>query len=354
MRVLGVALATLTTLMLAGCGSASVGGSGNGQSSSSGPDTAFYNGKTVTFIAPDAPGGSFDKWARLLAPAMGDYLHATVNVVNVPPGNTIVGQNQLAASAADGLTVGLINVPEDIDNQVTKTQGINFKLSSLGWVGSPSFGQMALVAQPSSPYKTFKDLMAAKTPIPMVSVTKGTAVLLEQVLFGAYGIKIHYVTGYESSKALAAGFLRGDAPLGFEELVVFQAAIASGAATPLWVSSAVPSQNPASSKMGSVPNLTEQMASSPPSTKQGKDAIKAVLSITRAGQPVAVPHGVPAGRLAALRAAMARAMGLDSVKQQALKESLNSQFINGQETTSSIQTDLSLAKSLKPYLTSLG
>ena len=43
-----------------------------------------FKGKTITLIAPDGPGGSYDSYARLFAPYLGQELGATVNVENVP------------------------------------------------------------------------------------------------------------------------------------------------------------------------------------------------------------------------------------------------------------------------------
>ncbi|HET9078706.1 MAG TPA: hypothetical protein VFN68_17355 [Acidimicrobiales bacterium] len=352
-------------IAVAGCGSSSshssaantsattAANSGSSAGSSSGsvaPDMSYFKGKTITFIAPDKPGGSFDEWSRLLAPVMGQYLNATVNVENVPPGNTIVGQNQLAASSPDGLTIGWLNVGEDVADVVKGAGGINFSLSKVGIVGAPGFGQMVLVAEPNSPYKTFAELQKASGTVKSLDVTKGTGDTVERVLLGAYGINAKIITGYESSKDLAAGFLRGDGQIAEEELAVFQNAISAGKAIPLWVSEAVPSQNPVYAQMKSVPTLQQLIQSNPPQGQQQADAVKVLESITQVAQVVAAPPGVAAGKLAALQAAMKYAMSQPSVKAQALKESLVPTFYDAQQTTQALQTDQQDAQSLKPYL----
>lgn len=359
-RPLAAALAAALGLAAAACGSSSThsgtgaattGGSAAGSSSGSATaDLSYYKGKTITFIAPDKPGGSFDEWSRLLAPVMGQYLHATVNVENVPPGNTIVGQNQLAASSPDGLTIGWLNVGEDVADTVKGSGGINFSLSKVGIVGAPGFGQMVLVAEPNSPYKTFAQLQKATGQVTSLDVTKGTGDTVERVLLGAYGINAKIITGYESSKDLAAGFLRGDGQLAEEELAVFQNAIVAGKAVPLWVSEPVPAQNPAYAQMKNVPTLAELEQSSPPQGQQQASAIKVLQSITQVAQVVAAPPGVSAGRLAALQAAMKYAMNQPSVQAQAVKESLVPTFYDAQQTAQALQTDQQDAQSLAPYL----
>lgn len=334
----------------AGTGSSSSTSGSSSSSSSSKPDLAYYKGKTVTFIAPDKPGGSFDEWSRLLAPEMGKYLGATVNVENVPPGNTIVGQNQLASSSSNGLTIGWLNVGEDVADQVKGTGGVNFKLSTMSVVGAPGFGQMVLVAQPGSPYHTFTDLLKATSPVSVLDVTKGTGDTVERVLLGAYGVKDKIITGYESSKDLAAGFLRKDGTLAEEELAVFQTSIESGKAVPIWVSNSVPSQNPAYAQMKNVPTLSQLITSDPPKTPQAQSAVQVLKSITQVAQVVAAPPGVSAGKMAALQAAMAYAMKQAHVQSQALKESLVPTYYNPQQTVQALQTDTKDAQSLKPYL----
>lgn len=363
-RPLAAVMAAAMGIAAAGCGSGSSHSSAasssktstssapasGGSSGAVAPDLSFFRGKTITFIAPDKPGGSFDEWSRLLAPAMAQYLHATVNVENVPPGNTIVGQNQLAASSPDGLTIGWLNVGEDVADVVKGVGGINFSLSKVGIVGAPGFGQMVLVATPSSPYKSFAQLQKATGPVTALDVTKGTGDTVERVLLGAYGINSKIITGYTSSKDLAAGFLRGDGQIAEEELVVFQNAIASGKAVPLWVSEPVPPQNPVYSQMKSVPTLAQLIQNSPPKGQQQASAIKVLQSITQVAQVVAAPPGVAPSRLAALEAAMKYAMGQSSVKAQALKESLVPTFYDAAQTTQALQTDQQDAQALKPYL----
>lgn len=351
-RLFAAALAAALGIAVAGCGSSHSGAAGSPGTSapSSAPDLAYFRGKTITFIAPDKPGGSFDEWSRLLAPVMGQYLKATVNVENVPPGNTIVGQNQLASSSPDGLTIGWLNAGEDVADAVKGTPGITFSLSSMGVVGAPGFGQMVLVAQPNSPYKTFADLQKAAGTVTALDVTKGTGDTVERVLLGSYDINAKIITGYESSKDLAAGFLRGDGQIAEEELAVFQNAIATGKAVPLWVSESVPSQNPVYAQMQSVPTLQQLIQTSPPQNPQQAQAIKVLQSLTQVAQVVAAPPGVQPGILAALQAAMKYAMSQPAVQAQALKESLVPTFYDAQQTAQALQTDQQDAQALKPYL----
>lgn len=339
-------------LALAACGAA---GPGASSSSSKGKaDLSFYKGKTVTMIVPSKPGGSFDAWGRLLAPEMAKYLHATVNVRNVPPGNTIVGQNQLASSAPDGLTIGWINGGEDVTEAVKGSTGLTFNPSQIPYVGAVGAGLFSLVAQSNSPYHTFQDLQKATTPIHTLDVTRGTNDLILRTLLGAYGVNAKIITGYESTKDLAAGFLRGDGQLTNEEMLAVQSTIKEGKARALVLSTAVPPQNTDYAQVKNAPTIQQLSQQDPPKTAEGKHAIKTLLRVLSASQAVATPKGVPAPRLAALRQAMQWGMQQPGLKAQALKQSLNPGYTPGPQVQQTLTTALADAKSLKPYLGSSG
>jgi len=321
------------------------------QASASAADMAFFNGKTITLIAPDNPGGSFDVWSRLLAPLMGQYLHATVNVQNIPPGNTIVGQNQLASSTADGLTIGWLNIGEDITNQTKGVPGVTFDPTKTAFVGVAGQGDFVLVADPASSYKSFDDIVKAAAPVPTLDVTSGTADLALRLIYGAYGVKAKYITGYESSKLLAAGFLRHDAPVAFQEPVVFQSAIQAGQALPLLILSALDPSNPIAGKMASVPTLDKLEQSNPPSSATAKATLDELKTIVNDGQVLAAPPGTPAGRVAALTAAMQSAMTQSSLLDQARKQGLLPNFQSGPQVRPDLEAGFKQEELLKPYLT---
>ena len=56
---------------------------------------AFYKGKTVTFTVGSSPGGGYDTWTRLMAPALEKVLGATVVVKNMPAGGGVVALHDI-------------------------------------------------------------------------------------------------------------------------------------------------------------------------------------------------------------------------------------------------------------------
>src|SRR5579863_1714900 len=76
----------------------------------------FYQGKALTVIVGNGPGGGFDVYARLLARHIGQYVpgHPSVVVQNMPGAGSLVAANYIYNVAPrDGTTFGLIarNLP---------------------------------------------------------------------------------------------------------------------------------------------------------------------------------------------------------------------------------------------------
>src|ERR1700743_1138877 len=86
--------AAIAAILLAGGLAACSSGSSGGSASSTGTEgKSFYSGKTITWDVPDPPGTGFYTTATILAPALGRYLNATVNIVSIPAGGEIEGQH---------------------------------------------------------------------------------------------------------------------------------------------------------------------------------------------------------------------------------------------------------------------
>jgi tripartite-type tricarboxylate transporter receptor subunit TctC len=64
-----------------------------------------FPGRPIRIIAPFTPGGGTDTTARVLAPAMGEFLGQTVLVENRPGAAGSLGAGAVADSPADGYTL---------------------------------------------------------------------------------------------------------------------------------------------------------------------------------------------------------------------------------------------------------
>ncbi|MGH9114802.1 MAG: hypothetical protein ACRDWW_03135, partial [Acidimicrobiales bacterium] len=300
------------------------------------PDLAYFKGKTITMIAPDKPGGGFDNWARTTAPYMAQYLHATINIENIPAGNTIVGQNTLASSQPNGLTIGWLNLTEDVSDKAAGVTGVTFDPSQLGIIGSTPPIPVVVLATPKSGFKSF-DALTSAPQVTALTQTKGSTALIERVILAAFGVKTKYIAGYESSADLKAGFSRGDGEVAVDNVSAFGPFITGNAGVPLLVTSSVPSSSSLAPALANVPTLPQYEKSHPPAGNLGQ-VLDAVMAVYTYNATLAAPSGVPAARLAALQAAMKWAMQQPGAQQQAAKLHLHAGYETPQATIQGIQT----------------
>jgi tripartite-type tricarboxylate transporter receptor subunit TctC len=349
--LLGIAtLGCVVLLAASACSSGGSSGTSASAAASSGPDLSYFHGKTITLVAPDNPGGSFDEYSRLIAPLMGKYLGATVNVENVPAGNTVVGQNTVAHAQANGLTIGWLNSIEDVSFTIgAGSGGLNFSPDDEDMIAAPGQSIQVWVTDPSSGYTSWQSIVNSKQTVSTLDVTSGTADLYLRALYGAYGVKSKIVTGYESSKLLAAGFLRHDAPVAEEEFTVFSDAISAGQARPVLISNSAP---PGAKSLTGVPTISQIAEEFPPKTAEGKAALQEITSLVNLGAILFAPTGTPAGERAALQAAAKYALTSASVEKQEVTEGLTPGYFSGQQCQTAYTTALSHADLLKPYISS--
>jgi len=336
--------AVASVALLAACGSS---GSGSG-SASGGGGASYFKGKTITLIAPDAPGGSYDSYARLFAPYLGQELGATVNVENVAGAGTLQGSNQMAAASPNGLTIGMVNVGADVASKVEHQPGLSFDMSKVTWLGQPAQLPNALITQPGSGAQSFSSLLHSSSPVAVLDIRNGIGDMLNRVVFGAFGISHKLDTGFESTSALKQGFLAKDGQTVFEAMSTLYPLISGNEAKPLLVTGAVslPSYQTA---LKGVPNLQTELSQVSLSSRNSA-AVKEALDLSNLSDDFAAPPGLPASEASALQQAFAKAAALPALKQRAGKESLPLAFIPAATVSGQVKAALANANSIAPYV----
>ncbi len=345
--------------LLAACGSSSSTSSSSttsasgssattgGTSSATAAALAYFKGKTITLIAPDGPGGDYDLYARILAPAFGQYLGATVNVENVPGGGTIVGGNQIASAAPNGLTLGLFSVGGDEASVIEHHPGQNFNLTNLSWIGQPGTSPSVFLTQPNSSVTTFAQLLTTKTSINVLDIRNGTGDLLDRVVLGAFGIPYKLLTGFTSVATLKQGFLAQDGQFLFENLPPFKSLIQGNQAKPLLVTS--PATGSLAGLVAGVPTLSSELSKVSLTTAQHA-AVKEADNLATLAFDMGGPPGIPADRLAVLRDAFNAAVTNSATLAQAAKESEPIDPISGATVAADVAQAVSQGPSISSYV----
>lgn len=159
-------------------------------------------GRTVTIIVGYAPGGGYDRMARIVARHLPRFLpgNPTVIVQNMPGANSIIAANHVYVNAKpDGLTIGAFN-RNLVLGQLVKVEGVRYDMSRFAWIGSPSSETTVLAIRADLPYRTVADLQKADPPIIVGATGPGASTYDFPLLLRAFlKFNLRLISGYPSS-----------------------------------------------------------------------------------------------------------------------------------------------------------
>jgi tripartite-type tricarboxylate transporter receptor subunit TctC len=181
-----------------------------------------YPHKPISLVVPQAAGGTNDIVARLIAPAFGEAIGASVVVENRPGAGGNIGTQSVARSPKDGYTLLLtINSAQAINPSLYKNPGFDpvNDFVPLYYVGATPY---VLVSPPGSPYKTLAEVVAAAKKRPgelsYASAGNGTiSHLLGAMLNTSAGIDMQHIP-YKGVAPAINDVLGGQVPLAFASL----------------------------------------------------------------------------------------------------------------------------------------
>jgi len=181
-----------------------------------------YPSKSISLVVPQAAGGTNDIVARLIAPAFGESIGASVVVENRPGAGGNIGTQSVARAPKDGYTLLLtINSAQAINPSLYKNAGFDpvNDFVPLYYIGATPY---VLVSPPGSPYKTLADIvMAAKRKpgeLSYASAGNGTiSHLLGAMLNASAGIDMQHIP-YKGVAPAINDVLGGQVPLAFASL----------------------------------------------------------------------------------------------------------------------------------------
>ena len=124
------------------------------------PAAPYYEGKRITIIVGFSAGSGYDRMTRMIVKYLPNYIPGRPSVIvdNMPGGSSAIAANQVFNIAKpDGLTLGSINRGLPVA-QMMKTEGINFDLRKVAWIGSMATEAIVFCVRGDLPYKTVDDL----------------------------------------------------------------------------------------------------------------------------------------------------------------------------------------------------
>jgi tripartite-type tricarboxylate transporter receptor subunit TctC len=267
---------------------------------------------------------------QLIAPLMAKYLGATLKLVSVP-GASVVAQNQAAAAAPDGLTVGILSTLSNVSTIYFNASQMKFDLAKLAVVASFPRNANLLAACKGSPDTSLAQLLNSKTRVTTLDTNQSTNSLLMHLIFDAYGTPVKYIEGYTPTSA-GTGCIRGDGNvyMGPAPYVTNAAGSAmTPGITPLLLTRTIPAGQTYSWLSAAVPAMTQYATTNPPSNANAASVLNLAneLSGDGSGDTLYAPAGTPADRVAALTDAVKAAMKDPTVVQGLIKLSVEARLI---------------------------
>ena len=294
-RRLMPAVATVLAMLLSGALAGSV---------QADPVADFYAGRTVTLVSGFTPNGENDLQLRLLGRFLGRFIPGQPQVViaGMPGAGTLLSANHLKKAPADGTTAAMFTSQAAVEPFLGNTAAV-FEPLKLGWIGSMSQDrQFCGVVSGPGVATTFDDLLKQETVFgasaPTSDIYRYTAAVKNLL-----GAKIKIVSGYAGMPAIRLALDRGEVSgvCGLTESVLrttLAPDLASGRLKLL-----VQMGRTATSEYGDVPSVFDFARD-----ERTRNLLEFFFKALAIGRPIAVPAGVPAERIAALRMAFTKTL----------------------------------------------
>ena len=258
---------------------------------------SFYRGKSVRLIVGFSAGGGYDVYARVLARYLGRHIpgNPTVIVQNMPGAASLKSVQYLTTTApADGTVITTFN-PGLITQALTVPQKIDVNFLNYAWIGNISEDFRVCYTWNGTGIKNFQELLA-RPKVNLGNTGIGTSAYIDtRILSELFGVKLNIVMGYPGSAdkriAIERGELDGDCGS--------------------WTS--MPEEWLRDNKITVHIRYSRNLVPGMPATAVAardlladprKQQIFGLLTASAViGRPYIAPKGVPADRVAALRAA---------------------------------------------------
>ena len=174
----------------------------------------FYRGKTVRILVGSPPGGGYDIYARLVAPALEAKIGATVLVENKSGNGGLAALATLLVRPADGLTIMNGSAEAAILSQMLARPGVTWDVTKLNWLAKLASAPKLWFVGKDARYQS---IAAALQADPLTWSATGPADDISDVqatISYVLGLKSKIVTGYRGSGDMSLAVIRNEVDSG--------------------------------------------------------------------------------------------------------------------------------------------
>ena len=264
------------------------------------PIEDFYRGKSLRMLIGYGPGGGYDLYGRLVAEFLPRHIPGKPTIVpqNMPGGGSFVAAKYMAEVAPkDGTVFGSLAQTLALDSMTNTNTKID--VTKFSYLGRVVTNIDTGVTIPRSGIKSFEDLRKREYTVG-ASGGGSTTVLFPSALNAYAGAKMKIVRGYKGTTDIVLAMDRGEVDIvgayGLPGIMVSKPGwVTKGEATILYQAALKRHR-----LIPNVPTLPELALND-----DGRVILRAAASTGEFGRSILTTPGVPAERLAALRAAFA-------------------------------------------------
>ncbi|HEV8534365.1 MAG TPA: hypothetical protein VGR87_01405 [Candidatus Limnocylindria bacterium] len=266
---------------------------------------SFYSGKTVRLIVGYTPGGGYDTYARLLAAHIGKYIPGTPTVIveNMDGAGSLKAANHLFTTAPkDGTVFGTFGrgLPA---SELLGDADVSFKSTQFNWMGSMNDEVSVCVVRSDSRTKTLQDALTNTVRIGATGPDDDTGFFprfLNGLIGTKFDLKIGYPGGNDVNLAIDRGEVEGRCGFSWSSLVSTRQNWLDTKFINILVQMSL---NKHPDIPSNVPLIMDFITNA-----EQKQLAEVVFSRQTMGRPYAIPPGVPAERVQALRDAFDKTM----------------------------------------------
>ena len=178
-------------------------------------DGACLQTDTVRWIVPNAVGGGYDTYSRLIEPYLERKLGVSIHVDNLAGAGGLRGMTALREARADGATLGIVNMAGLLMASITRQQSID-PIRGFTLLGTIARSSHVWATSASSGFRSIEQLMEAgggRGLVIGVTSFHNLGFLLPALTAALLGWKVHFVSGYGGSVAKAMAAIRGEVDL---------------------------------------------------------------------------------------------------------------------------------------------
>ena len=294
--------AVASVLLVTACGGSDGGSDSDSDAGSTGAAAeepaadpcADLEGKVVTLVVGYSPGGGYDTYARMLAPALSEQLGAEVVVENQPGAGGLLALNNLRAGPKDGTQIAIMNGIGAGGAALAGAEGVQFELDELSYIGRLAGDAQLIVGAADGEYQDWQDVQESTGfqfggTGPGASDYVTPALLISMLdLEGA-----ELITGFDGSSEVEFALLQGEVDGMSGQVDSRRAAIENGDQVPLLV---IDRERP--DLAADTPTILELDLD-----EQQKELAEAHLDLLDIGRPIVGPADMEEDALTCLRTA---------------------------------------------------